>query len=180
MALKNFTAGESIKASETNSNNQFLLKKIEDDAELLDEKISAVSSNISSQIVSVLGNIYPVGAIYIGTTENCPMASLFGTWEKVSSGRVLQGADDTHEAGTTIAAGLPNIKASWCYGWALNYTTGAAYAGGNLGNYESYSSGGNKICNVTRFDASHSNSIYGKSSTVQPPAYVVNVWRRTA
>ena len=28
-------------------------------------------------------------------------------------------------------------------------------------------------------DASKSNSIYGKSNTVQPPALVVNIWKRT-
>ena len=28
-------------------------------------------------------------------------------------------------------------------------------------------------------DASRSSSIYGRSSTVQPPAYVINVWKRT-
>ena len=30
------------------------------------------------------------------------------------------------------------------------------------------------------FDASRSNSIYGNSNTVQPPAYIVNIWERTA
>jgi hypothetical protein len=28
------------------------------------------------------------------------------------------------------------------------------------------------------FDASRSNSIYGKSSTVQPPAYYAYIWHR--
>lgn len=31
-----------------------------------------------------------------------------------------------------------------------------------------------------KFNASWSNSIYGKSSTVQPAAYYVYMWRRTA
>ena len=30
------------------------------------------------------------------------------------------------------------------------------------------------------FDASRSSSIYGNSTTVQPPAYVVYMWKRTA
>ena len=30
------------------------------------------------------------------------------------------------------------------------------------------------------FDASRSNPIYGRSNTVQPPAYVVNIWQRTS
>ena len=31
-----------------------------------------------------------------------------------------------------------------------------------------------------KFSASWSNAIYGKSSTVQPAAYYVYIWRRTA
>ena len=30
------------------------------------------------------------------------------------------------------------------------------------------------------FDASKSNAIYGRSSTVQPAAYYVHIWRRVA
>lgn len=30
------------------------------------------------------------------------------------------------------------------------------------------------------FNASRSNSIYGKSDTVQPPARIVNVWKRVS
>ena len=30
------------------------------------------------------------------------------------------------------------------------------------------------------FDAGKSNPIYGNSDTVQPPAYLVNIWKRTA
>lgn len=34
--------------------------------------------------------------------------------------------------------------------------------------------------NTLSFDASKSNVIYGRSSTVQPPAFLVNIWKRTA
>ena len=48
----------------------------------------------------------------------------------------------------------------------------------------SYSTGGTNVYTVSSagagIDASRSSSIYGQSSTVQPPAYVVNIWRRTA
>ena len=39
----------------------------------------------------------------------CPVDGLIGTWEKVSTGRVIQGSDNEHLAGTTIEAGLPNL-----------------------------------------------------------------------
>ena len=43
--------------------------------------------------------------------------------------------------------------------------------------------GGGGVANnsaLLHIDASRSSSIYGNSTTVQPPAYVVNIWRRTA
>lgn len=65
---------------------------------------------LDSILTSVLDTIYPVGSIYITTNSAPPFSSLdFGAWEEVSSGRVLQGADSTHSAGSTIEAGLPNI-----------------------------------------------------------------------
>ena len=32
----------------------------------------------------------------------------------------------------------------------------------------------------TGFAASRCSTVYGKSSTVQPPAYIVNIWRRVS
>ena len=60
--------------------------------------------------------------------------------------------------------------------------TGAFY---NTGVYSSY--GANDATSVTNsltkdlyFDASRSNPIYGRSSTVQPAAYYVHIWHRVA
>lgn len=41
-------------------------------------------------------------------------------------------------------------------------------------------SGSNDTIRNVRFDASYSNSIYGNSTTVQPPAYYVYMWRRAS
>ena len=35
--------------------------------------------------IETLKVMYPVGAVYIGTTSTCPMASLFGTWENIGT-----------------------------------------------------------------------------------------------
>lgn len=133
---------------------------------------------VQSGINTLLSSLYPVGSIYIGTQATCPMAALItgSTWELVSDGRVLQGSDSTHQAGTTIAAGLPNITGGHgsddrsSGSWGAFYTGSWADVGseGSDGGYWMY------------LDASRSSSIYGNSSTVQPPAYVVNIWRRTA
>lgn len=139
---------------------------------------------ISASVSVVLDAIYPVDSVYITTSSSatCPIASLItgSTWELVSSGRVLQGADEDHAVGTTIAAGLPNITGELGRSdRGLNTglgTSGAIYYGGGT-TYGDYGEGGGMWVG---FDASRSSSIYGNSTTVQPPAYVVNIWRRTA
>lgn len=138
-------------------------------------------SRLDSIIVSVLDTIYPVGSIYITTNSATPFSNLdFGEWSEVSSGRVLQGADSSHSAGSTVEAGLPNITgrvgpiddmSAKIYEGAFSKGENSAYDA--TSNHE----GGGWILD---FDASGSSSIYGNSSTVQPPAYIVHIWKRTA
>ena len=127
---------------------------------------------------NLLSTLYPVGSIYIGTQNSCPLATLIAgsQWQIVSNGRALWGGNGMN-ANTTIEAGLPNITGSFSTASDKNLGTGAfswtnnKYAtngGGKGGQYE------------INFNASRSSSIYGKSSTVQPPAYIVNIWKRTA
>lgn len=142
----------------------------------LQTNLEAQISTLQSTLQSNLEAIYPVGSIYIGVMDTCPIASLFGTWEKVSSGRVLQGADDTHSAGTTIAAGLPNITGTISSWYGYN-STGAFRRDGSRSASCDGSSNWNQIHS---FNASRASSIYGNSTTVQPPAFVVNIWKRTA
>lgn len=143
--------------------------------------------------VSILEMIYPVGSIYIGTMNSCPLASLFGTWTLVGSGRVLQGADGNHSAGTIIEAGLPNITdefvnhwRDWSNDYAITPSGGTFYDKGNntiktsYPNIDGINTGSYTGDNVIGFDLSRANSIYGASNTVQPPAFVVNIWQRTA
>lgn len=172
--LKKFIDGETIQANDTNDNNDYILDKITDTAATLNTRISTINSNVQTFINS----LYPVGAIYLSVTATCPLEGVIGHWEKVSSGRVLQGADDTHAVDTTISAGLPNVT-----GWMSFYSgcnpdveNGAMRSnrhGGNAG------SGAPNTGDLS-FNASWSNSMYGQSDTVQPPAYVVNIWKRVS
>ena len=139
-------------------------------------------TDIASTLLDLL---YPVGAIYIGTMASCPLATLgIGTWEKVSEGRVLQGSDSNHNAGTTIEAGVPNITGTaTLVASTSGSTTGTgAMSGSSNSGTSSYGGGsGNDNNAVVRFDASNSSSVYRNDvTTVQPPAFVVNIWRRTA
>ena len=144
--------------------------------------------NISTSILELL---YPVGSIYITTAEMCPLSTLIrgSTWVLVSSGKVLQGADGGHSAGTTIEAGLPNITGTQKAGDGT-YDCWGQIAGSGTGAFDIINDVRTKTTGTTdlsgygnvgiSFDASRSSSIYGNSTTVQPPAYVVNIYRRTA
>ena len=128
---------------------------------------------------------YPVGSIYQSTNSTSPAALFGGTWEQIASERVLMGASSGHKAGTTVNAGLPNIKGT-ANGGVLSmvtpssdgafggkyYDTSSRHGGGDRGDWFS-------TYNRT-FDASKSNPIYGASNTVQPAAYYVYIWHRVS
>lgn len=169
------------KASTYNENFDRLLHYIEEVSEELNLKVDTINSQLSSSVLSNLQSIYPVGSLYIGTTDTCPIANLFGEWEKVSEGRVLQGVSGNQVAGKTVEAGLPNIRGSL---YSVRGSDGLSVSDGALYNTYGANNGANSglsvPCKNILFDASRSNSIYGKSNTVQPPAYLVNIWKRTA
>mgnify|MGYP003288860728 CR=1 FL=1 len=132
----------------------------------------------TAHVVNVLKAIYPVGSVYIGTQNTCPMSAFFGTWTLVSSGKALWTGTGSN-GNSTIDAGLPNITGRVDLSGAhVNNGSGALSGSGSRVNRDDIlDTAGTYILSL---DASKSNAIYGKSSTVQPPAYVVNVWRRTA
>lgn len=168
---------EKIKANKYNENFDILLNYIEEVSDELMLKVNTINSQLSSSILSNLQSVYPIGSLYIGVTDVCPIANLFGTWEKVSEGRVLQGADGSQEVGSTVEAGLPNITGDFKVPYSG--VTGA-FTQTQLSNSDIRGASGAYGRFQIGLDASKSNNIYGKSSTVQPPAYLVNVWKRTA
>ena len=149
------------------------------------------SSAIRAHILSM---VYPVGSVYISVNDVSPAAFLGGTWEKISQGRVLQGAANGQVAGTAVEAGLPAaympdgvfesiglMNDNWtnqytrgCFGVGIR--AGFAYGSGSvqgsdwqLGSYA-----------YSFIDRTITGDCYGKSNTVQPPALLVNIWKRTA
>lgn len=141
----------------------------------LDALNTTLRNLITTNINVTLSNLYPVGSIYIGTQSTCPLASLINgsRWQLVATDRALWGGNGSN-ANSTLEAGLPNITGQ--HGGADTNgrnSSGAFYDKGNSASGSGSGSGWS-----VGFDASRSNAIYGKSSTVQPPAYRVNVWRR--
>lgn len=134
-------------------------------------------------VSKVLDAVYPVGSVYITTSNTNPMATLipWSKWSLVSSGRALWTGNGSN-GNTTIAAGLPNITGSavFEYGtlWDVTFD-GALYSDTAKKAQQAQGENGSSAGSI-KLDASKSSSIYGQSTTVQPPAYVVNVWRRVS
>jgi hypothetical protein len=128
---------------------------------------------------------YSVGSIFQTVSTTSPAALFGGTWQEIAQNRVLMGASYAHAAGTTVEAGLPNITGyagadtdSGYYNTNRPNAGGAFYGGGK--SYSWCAAGSQNPGRDLCFDASLSNSIYGRSATVQPAAYYVHIWRRVA
>lgn len=121
---------------------------------------SAVSRTTYRALFAKIGTTY--GAGDGSTTFNLPNLV----------DRFPEGTDTTSFTGAQIAEGLPNITGSWYsggrMGWDPSNGSGALHATGStdrVGSSNSTSIKGN-----IEFNASWSNSIYGKSTHVQPAA----------
>ena len=152
-----------------------------ENSKLKDNTIGFSKLNSNDILINIFTVMYPVGSVYITTSSTCPISNYIGTWELVSSGRVLQGSDSNHNAGTTIEAGLPNITGGLSFSRSSLSSSGAFSSVSpttrSLPSGNSSFLSGSYGCS---FSASSSNSIYGKSDTVQPPAYVVNIFKRVS
>ena len=146
---------------------------------------------VKTLIADALAEDHAKIKFWISEDPTSPAALFGGTWQEIAQNRALMGASYAHAAGTTVEAGLPNITGSVVpkleniYNSFISESgatmTGAFY---NTGVFSSYGGADASVTNSVPkdlyFDASRSNSIYGRSATVQPAAYYVHIWRRVA
>lgn len=138
---------------------------------------------VKTLITDALAEDHAKIKFWVSEDPTSPAALFGGSWEEIASERVLMGASYAHAAGTTVEAGLPNLKGSFSGVASTAYpnlsNSGALSISRNdsIAGYEGGSYGAS--CNVS-LDASKSNAIYGRSSTVQPAAYYVHIWHRVA
>ena len=118
---------------------------------------AAVSRTTYADLYAIIGTKFGTGDG--STTFNLPDMR----------GKVAWGANGN--LGSVLAAGLPNITGNVTL-YTQVLSAGGAFAQGSGGNRAD----GNYGADHVRFDfnASRSNSIYGASSTVQPPAIALN------
>ena len=123
----------------------------------------------------------PIGSYFITETEDDPNVLFGGGWQKLTGRYVLQCSDANHKAGTTVEAGLPNIKGELQGISRMDNAKGQGVLQWKIMNYGTVTaSTSGKAARDILFDASIASSIYGKSDTVQPPARIVNVWKRVS
>lgn len=141
-----------------------------------------VDSRTEQKKKEMVDLVYPVGIVVALANDKKPAFMNYGTWEKVAEDRVLQGSSDSHAPGTKLEAGLPNIT-GYVHGGIKDYSyqiqVCGAFSKSSSTDISIPSGEGTKSIGFD-FSASKSNSIYGNSTTVQPPAYVVAYWQRTA
>lgn len=157
-------------------NNQITFEEEEETTEV--DPVEALKREIYSTVYNTL---YPIGREFI-CEDNTDYSNYLGfRWEKIDEGYALWTASSG--AGTTINAGLPNIKGSATTAiGAWNNTgsfSGALSRGAQNGEIGSSGTAIKKYALV--FDAHSYNNIYDDSvTTVQPPARKVYVWKRIA
>ena len=135
---------------------------------------------VKTLIADALAEDHAKIKFWISEDPTSPAALFGGTWEEIASDRVLMGASRSHAAGTTVKAGLPNITGSFVAN--VHYMSHEVSGAFTAGNRITTTGANNGDANVYKFslDASKSNAVYGRSSTVQPAAYYVHIWRRVA
>lgn len=130
-----------------------------------------VSRTTYANLYNVIGTAY--GAGDGSTTFNLP--NFQNKWPYVAA------YSDTALA-TMLAAGLPNITGTFQVRQYVvtspteNNTNGVWKRTKNTDNPERFPTSGNGATDSIAFDASRSNSIYGNSTTVQPPSFKVYAW----
>ena len=202
------TSASNAKTSETNaSNSASAAKQSEENAKTWDPtqyvksvtesngKVTVTKGGGDSTIINLIDTFYPIGTVYVSADKSKTKADFpfmqYGTWEEVPANLCLQ-TGAASEVGTQRSAGLPNITGRFTKS-AFDDNKGhhgiidnadGAFRGLNVMPRITFaeSQSGNKYRtgNGCSFDASLSNPIYGKSNTVQPPAYMVRAWVRTA
>ena len=116
-----------------------------------------------------------------------PASFIGGTWERIEN-CTIWGASDTHPAGTKLEAGLPNAEGYFAF---INTTAGAwAKSVAGTGPFSTTGNGTTALATQYQifdnstisisFSLAKANPIYGSSTTVQPPAYCMYIWRRVA
>ena len=129
---------------------------------------------------NLLSTLYPIGSIYIGTQNSCPLATLIAgsQWQKVATQVVTNVNTGVAVYGNGKGLGLTNSQENFtAYLSNRANINGANQFGQNVGAGATpkYSGVGDKVLGVTR-DAANS----GLTGSLSRTNLSLNIWKRTA
>lgn len=160
-------------------------------------RIGDAGNPFTALYVEFIGNLFPVGSIYMSTRNISPASFLGGTWIPFSGGAGFWTEDvptdsdgnynydgNSNFNGSVESEALPNLK-----GWFVAQGTdggsgGRAGCDGSLfqvkytGTVDGGTSGDSNYSTAMDFNASKYNSVYGDNNPVRPKSYRVYAWRR--
>ena len=129
---------------------------------------------IEDNIANINDKIYPIGSIYISTSQVSPASIFGGTWEQLKD-RFLLGCGDTYTAGATGG------EATHTLAWNEIPKHTHAYRVGTEGGTDE-----GLIRGITTISSDHTSSDVihnygsGKPHNNMPPYLAVYMWKRTA
>ena len=149
--------------------------------DVMSQKATTDALNDKLSISDLLNKIYPVGSVYMSTKKVNPESFIGGKWILLDGGNALWTTTTNGQGGIKLVAGLPNITGmvNIRSPWTSANQDGALKLEAFNANFSSGNSN-QSVGGTLSFNASKSNSIYGRSSTVQPPAIQVYAWERTS
>lgn len=165
----------------------YILDQTKDTPELVFYSKEETDAKIKEMLDQQRAEDYARVKFWASNDPTSPASFIGGTWERIED-CTIWGASDTHPAGTTVEAGLPNITGTFAFGnsgesaWSRVIYTGGCFDFEKKGTAAIYTqSGGTPNTNVAiKLEASKSSQIYGASDTVQPPAYCLYIWKRVS
>lgn len=133
------TATAATNDSDGNAINTTYLKKAD-----FPKNISAFDNDAKYlQTADLLDKVYPVGSIYLSMVNTDPKNLFGGTWQRISQGRMLLGADDsTYKVGATGGTATETLTVNQIPGHTHTGITGWADLQGTIGGWDVQ---GNKV-----------------------------------
>jgi len=161
-----------------------------------DYKIDALETDVASMVETVIGTIYPVGAIYTSTLSTNPETLFgFGTWEAFGEGKVLVGLDsedgdfdEVEETGgsktiTLTEAQMPeHTHVQNAHGHSFNVSRVTAFAGtgSNEPTQSATSDRSWQTITIANATATNQNTGGDEAHSNLQPYIVVYMFKRTA
>lgn len=150
------------------------------------DESSRIMSVMNSQYSNLLSTLYPVGSIYIGTQNSCPLATLIAgsQWQKVATQVVTNVNTGVAVHGNGKALGLTN--------GSRNFGITDGYYGGATGFMQGFASAYNKNIGIIRNEKTmiqgdkkgvgvvSDGNTSGLTGSLSRTNLSLNIWKRTA